>query len=582
MSRLSKLIIIISISILFGLPHLVGMLSISPYISTVVAGVTPYSFDENHYAVRIKKVFSTGLPVSDAYTYEYRYSPYVFFPFSTYLLGLFAKLIGSVQNSFIVADFIFPPIIFLTLYGLMKVLLKDDFWAVLGALIILLEDQIVGFITPLLQMLTSFSVTPIVSYLSQIYSPPFYSRLENPEFSSIFFFLGLYCLIINFQQPQFRFRIGLLISIVMLVYSYPFYSIFLMVASMFFLLQAVIKGNIFLKELFILGLCLLVLCSPYLVELYRFSQLPQAVELSMRWGRETKWPYVPPTAVLTFIIFTVYTLRSNSKKSFHILSILLGISIFFLFIFPVQTDHIVTRVIVPILRMSQIYFIYILFIDRFPAKLHLKKRFAISMILLLFSVSFIHAWYYSKTSISAFTISPYVLEAYKWLDDNANNNDVVLSYSIETNFQLPAFANTYMFLPYGMLTFAPTSEIKERLRLAYKAIKADPSQLASVVGYSPTKGGRWRPTSEELETKGGFMYFVKQGENIGGYGFANKELEQFILEYKNTSETSLAEIVKDFKLDYLYWGSFEKTHYLLPVGVENKVFENEKVTIYKI
>ena len=218
-SMLKLILILTLISLLFGLPHIIGLINNKPYVSTVVVGVTPYSFDENHYAARIQKSYSDGLSVSDAYTYEYRQGPYIFPTFSTLVLDYIARITGSVQNLFIVADFIFPPLLFLVLFFLIYCFTQNQIISLTGTTFILLEDLFLGHFLPLFNSLASFSYKPFLTYLGNITSPPFYSRLENPEFTGIFFFLCLICFYRIFNRSC-SLKVYLLFALVLLTLVY--------------------------------------------------------------------------------------------------------------------------------------------------------------------------------------------------------------------------------------------------------------------------------------------------------------------------------------------------------------------------
>lgn len=574
--------ILIMIGVIFGLPHLVGMVKNHPYVSNVVVDVPPYSFDENHYAVRIQKL-ANGNFNADAYTYEYRHGPWIFSLASTSLLGLVSRLLGSVQNTFIVGDFVLPPLLLVSLYLLIKRFIPSAIFALLGSLVIILEDQFVGFFKAALLSIRQVAVSPFIDHLNNIVSPPFYSRLENPELTGIFFFLSLWGLV-SLSRSKVSKSVLFLISltILFLIYSYPFYSIFLLIV-----LVSLVGVSIFERR-FDRGLlsCLsivLVGSVPYLLELKKFYTLPVAPDFSLRAGQEAMLTPIPVSAWVVFgILLLLLYKRRNHSSMFLALS--LGAVMASMLVFRVQTNHFISRILVPVLRIAEFYLAYLI-VRKTPRYIaHRKKQLLLTASLfIILGLSFFHAWFYTQNMVKAFTLPSDVYASYTWVKDHIPAQSVVLSYSIHTNFQLPAFADVYMFLPYTAFSFIPTDEVSKRLTLAYQCIGAT-DRLPEVIGVSTNPGGRWKPNAREIETKGGFIYYVDRAKKAQGYGFTPEEITNLSRPYQNLPCRQLSDLrqIYKYKIDYLYWGPFEKEHYILPPAALTKVFDTQEVSIYKV
>lgn len=583
MFKRRMVIVSILVGLLFGFPHIIGLIQNHPYVSTVVVNVQPYSFDENHYAVRINK-FLNGNFFADAYTFEYRLGPFIFSSASTFFLSLLAKTVGNVQNLFIIADFIFPPILFLIFYLLFR-LFVNQYLAAVGSLYIILEDQIYGYLKPLLFTLKSFSIEPLVQHLGNIVSPPFYSRLENPELTGIFFFLGLWVLLSLFTDKNISYKkyFILFTSIIFLVYSYFFYSIFLILLVIIYLGYLICFKDKKRNKFTLFTLLLALGSLPYIIQLYKFFKLPQAIDFSIRAGYKSFPFYIPPSAIITLICLLSVAYFKKNKTKERLLGGLLILVFFCIFLFPVQADHYISRVLVPILRLSQFYLIYLVlrYLFKFKIKGSLSLYFRAGIILILI-FAYIHAFFYTRNNIKYFTLSPEKLQAYDWLKNNTKWDDVVLSYSIQTNFQAPAFANIYMLLPYTAFSFIPTSEVSERLWLSYKCINAE-QVLSQIVGLSIDSKSTWHPDENEIETKGGFIYYVKKGTTKKGIGISADEIKKNDLQYAELKCSRVSDIRSyGYKVDYLIWGLYEKNHYQLPSEGLEKKYENPEVTIYKI
>lgn len=560
-------IISVLVSFLFGLPHIVGLLQNSPYISTIVIGGNSYTFDENHYAARIQKSFVNLAPVSDAYTYEYRTGPYIFPSVSTYLLGLLARFTGSVQTLFIISDFLFPPLIFLVIYSLAKQFISKKQISIIASLLVLLEDRIYGYFPTILESIKTMSLAPFAEFFSSIYMPPFYSRLENPEFSGIFFFLGLFFIA---GHRMFSFSVCQLV----LLYSYPFYAVYLfLIFTGLFLANLISKTGrkIFLKN----ALLIFIFSLPFIFQFLTFIEHPGRSDLIIRNGKEVFTLFkIPVSALMTvFVLLSIY-LKNNKDKPL-ILSFFIFTSIVAMYIFPVQTDHYITRVLVPVLRISQIYIFYSIFKTFFINKF--TNSLLYCALIGIFLLSFTHQLVYTKNKSSTFTISPTRLEAYKWLSENTPPDSVILSYSVLSNVQIPAFAAVYMFLPYSVMSFVPTEEVKDRLLLSYKSIGATEIDLQKSLGFFDSPS--WDFSEGGIETKGYYVYFGLQWQRQ----FIDTEIKAFLLEFKNfKKESNVALLKKKYKLDYLFWGPFEKKYFSVPKDSLKKVFSNGEFDIYKV
>ena len=83
------------------------------YSPLVVKGVNGVTLDEVMYASNIRDVYDGHLLVKDSQLFEHKNDSTLqttWFPY--YVLGILTKITGSVQNTFIISDFLFPALIF--------------------------------------------------------------------------------------------------------------------------------------------------------------------------------------------------------------------------------------------------------------------------------------------------------------------------------------------------------------------------------------------------------------------------------------------------------------------------------------
>jgi hypothetical protein len=490
-----------------------------------------------------------------------------------------------VQNLFIAGDFIFPPVIFYVLYVVFKELGLSQVWSTIGSLFILLEDQFWGHIIPLIRVILSGTTDHFLSYLDGIMSPPFYSRLENPQFSGIFFFIALWA---AYRMMLAKITVKTLfcfwVSSIVLIYSYPFYAIYIALLAIVFTMITFIKDPQKTKQLILLGLACAAFALPYFLQLYWFYQLPQHGQLSIRWGQERQIPYIPPIAIITLLALGIFYWKSYAQKKPILLMIISIIcAIVAMFIFPVQTNHFVSRILVPVLRIAWIFgFVIVLdFLVKKYRQIEIKKYTASFCLLFILTNSLIHSVVYTQHAISSFTLSPDRLAAYQWITSHVPAESVVASLSVETNFQLSAFAPVYPFTPYAMFSFAPDTELENRLLLMYKATQATDETITATLSQTKLATGRWLPNADELEQNGGFIYFTDRVQKSVGYGFNTVEMNHFLKEFHNFPDVNFKQIARQYRLNYVFWGPFEKTHFSPPERLK-KVFENSEISVYKV
>ncbi|TSC89687.1 MAG: hypothetical protein G01um10143_177 [Parcubacteria group bacterium Gr01-1014_3] len=104
--------------------------------------------DELFYLSRAREIYDGHFPPSDLHFDEQR--PTVQNPIPSLILaGMIALTGGNIHTSYLIAQFVFTPIIFLLFYWLGTLLFKESHWAILFAF--------VGVLTPIAMRILNFN-----------------------------------------------------------------------------------------------------------------------------------------------------------------------------------------------------------------------------------------------------------------------------------------------------------------------------------------------------------------------------------------------------------------------------------------
>src|SRR3990167_10419890 len=142
--------LIILISLIYGFPHvlLISRLGVN-YTPLALTGESRIARDEAFaYAPEVNYILKGHFFLKDAYVAEYSNYPTPFMGESapSLVFALLAKLTGSVENAFIAADFIFPPIIFVLLYIITNIFIKNKLYSAAVAFLTVIARDFIAVI----------------------------------------------------------------------------------------------------------------------------------------------------------------------------------------------------------------------------------------------------------------------------------------------------------------------------------------------------------------------------------------------------------------------------------------------------
>jgi hypothetical protein len=577
------------------------------YYPLVLSNEEPH--DETEYAACIREVYDGRIIVRDPFLFEHKNDPTPYQTFVYLILAVISHLVGSVSNTFIISDFIFPAITFLLIYFFIFKITKDKHISAVGGITTLFFNRAVQHLP--LGIFTILKGGDISELLSNgpIRSLPYFNRLPFLQFSFpqlLIAFIFLY-FTIKSRRRIFPFFGG--ISAGLLFYSYFYYwSYFFLVAALLLFLFLVKKDYLKSKQIFILLSIGLLISIPYWIELIKFKSLPQSHDIFIRSGGVVgREPDVAITLKYFLLLILLFFFIRKKDETFYLLSafILAGIicmNIQIILGYTVVSVHWSWKTTNRIMPIIFSYLAYCMintpykqdFLNKilYPIKRYYKQ---LSLILIAFFL--LHGLYYqsvfSLNTYKYFTLPPSTVETFDWLNKNSNVDEVVLSLNVESIGLLPIYTHNNNFLPHGCYSLAPTSEIIDRIIIANKLFNVHPYYLKNL-----TEGALWHqnkylmhlnktnlPKKIKFETLPWIGYFFcdKYGD-IRSYYMppdVRKDILDKYLSYTDDTDSLLSK----YRIDYIYYGPYEREVGNVDFSEYKQfreVYKNDNITIYKI
>ena len=257
--------------LIFVLAFLVGSLIVFPNIFAVnrlgsdFKGIFPaFNDDEFHYLGMIREAYDGHYSLGNVFSGEHKDAPSLTQPLAPIIFAFFAKVFNlSIPATMAINDFISPfagvLLLYLLLFGLF-------------------ESRVIA---------GSFSVLYYLFFIS------LFSRPVNPQFSFLFFYLGLFFIwkIISDKEITLRrlalFNFGLAVVFGIVFYIYPFVWTSILAVYGLALLFLVLKEKraiFYLKGLLFFAAPVALASIPYVLNLKRAMADPNYLDTFLRFG----------------------------------------------------------------------------------------------------------------------------------------------------------------------------------------------------------------------------------------------------------------------------------------------------------
>jgi len=178
------------------LAFLVGLVYVLPHMLFIIEAGRDYRHpflampDERHYASRIREVYDGHYAIANPDLKEYKGAPYFWQPLSEILMGGIGKLTGvRLQELLVLADFLFPFLLFMAAYAFGVCVFESRVIAALVACgLMMLSVIVIGPPQMLVHLMGRFPALRL-SPLFSVKSSFLFSRSVNPQVNVLLFFL---------------------------------------------------------------------------------------------------------------------------------------------------------------------------------------------------------------------------------------------------------------------------------------------------------------------------------------------------------------------------------------------------------
>lgn len=482
---------ILLVSIIYGLPNLLLAFKLGDnYAPLVISKNSPIARDETYaYAPQVKHILEGNLTVQDILVEEYKNHPTPFLgeTLPAQIFALLALITGSIPKAFVAADFIFPPIIFLSLFLLSRILIKDQLLALAAALVATISRDLIAVLPYPHETFLYLTNAEGRNYFLHL------ARAFHPQLTFIFF-LGAFLSLKNLiEKPKNKIHIlasGVLLG--SLFYSYLFYwTYFVGFVALVFLYLLFKREITVIKNLMLAVIIAAIIALPYFLNMFKFYQLDLASDFILK----SSSPHVgiPLTifrylaiAIVFLIIFKAKT-KEKLPKMLIFLFLLSGV------LLPVisnlvigqdlETMHYVRRALLPIATVVAAATIVKL-IDRKETFVKVTSVLAIFGVLVFAVKSQIIA---ANFVAKYHTIDPGQQFLFSWLNKNTNPNDVVGSLDTTLNLYLSLYTHNKLYFPPTDRTITPTEQGVARYTILANLLGIDPvwqkQNLDNVLSY---------------------------------------------------------------------------------------------------
>lgn len=570
-------------------------------------------------------------------------------PGPTLLFAAFLKFADSENHAYMAAGFVMTIAMFLLFYWLGRELFGSRlgalFFAALGVLTPAAVHLPRAFFSPgLFADIIAKNFIPVVrTPILQL----FLARIEDPLFTLWFYILSLLLLYRFFLGPSVKRALALGLAIGLLLYFYFYYWLVIVAMAVFlFGFNLGFARSSALRAWLIMWALVAILAIPYALNFIAFRQLPQASEIVARVGFEygrgfrlSVWRDYLAYAALG--VFTAFLLRHEvaRKRVFWFSALGAMAALWNLQIvtgWNVQPDHwpkafglplfalVAALVAAALSRLAPLQpsaprletrgeggitnvggkprpfgrLVTGLALGCRVASLRLPLMVAaILLASLLGAKKIINAAFFLNPGqdwIADYSFPAPIAASWRWINQNAAPEAVVLSPSFITAVYLAGYTGTDPYLPTHN-TLASNDEVEERFLTAHKLFSTPPEGLARILTYrSDPFSACHEPcglhTALNLSKAPNFLYGQTFNVAMGRFDALKVERVNYSLPQEKMNELferyrALSPRFEDFRGAYVYVGPWER-ELSNPDFRQNQnlelVYENELVEIYRI
>ena len=470
-NHILSIIVSVLISISISIPNIVLLnKSGSEFLPFTSNSQLSYFEEETYiYSAQIHQMLN-GFFWGDPYVWEERNSPSLYLGEAGSLIPIFvlAKLTDSVNFAFILADFIFPTLLFLLIYFSLIKLKFGRKISMICALFVITA--------PFLSTLFPLIFNDQTRLFGSENLPVFFSRTPHPQISSIYFFASLFATIFIIKNPKIRLFYLWPIILGLSAYSTLFITSTILLGI--FLMTPIILKVVPLKKVAVSFAIFFILILPQMLNFLELQKVVDQVDLLKRTTFEVDLLF-PAQIRYIFIAFIYLIIKRDelSKTIFaFVFAAALLIDIHQLIIGRnVEADHWISRALGPTSTLTLILILQKVFqtIKLFQSKV-IAAGLITGLLLILFSTQF----FWINQNINKFDSLGSEQQLFSEIVQSTQKDDVIGSLDYSLNKHLTGMTGRRVYLPPGDRTIVDSSEQFNRLCYLYHLI--DPDKTSEV------------------------------------------------------------------------------------------------------
>lgn len=593
-SKFFLLIILVGVSLLFGLPHLlVPVILEGDKYSPLGGGSGPQpaiATEEVYtYASEVQEILEGKFPISDTQLVDYKNSPS---PFSgetlpAVVMAVLSKLSGSVENSFMVADFFLPPITVWFLYKLSRRLGVGQGLSILTGVTTVTATKLIELV-PYLR--------PTWDYLVGLKGSDdflFFSRNFHPQFSFLLF-LGMLLAIIDAMKIGDRKRIVIAGGLV----GAQFYTYFFNWTTTIGMLAILLIWQIGLKDwksvrhLAILSLIGFVFSFPYILEMTQFRTLPMYQNFFLKNSLPER-SFISISIRYAILVGVVFWLTKGKQKI--PLTVLMAVIVSTIILPEVanlilgrdpEGKHWIRRLLIPLAFPLAAVACELVYRKQTFFKLTKQSGYALFSIglgvIFLFGV---RVQISASEKYSHWFSRPADKQAiFDWFNANGYQGEVLATLDSGLIAEIPAFTKMDNAVPVTTRSIATTEESISRFLevatlyqlspddISYllwtgEISMDDPENLRRLEKIAPDSKGSWVSR----------IFYFTANDNGNIFSLSREKREAVIEEYGE-------ELGAKYRIDYVLVGPFEKRILGEDIfsGRFREEYKNESYSVYRV
>ncbi|MBI3342075.1 hypothetical protein HY024_03045 [Candidatus Curtissbacteria bacterium] len=488
MSKFIQALLVITVSLIYGLPNLILFSKLgNNYTPFTLSVKSPIARDKTYaYGPEANFILNNKSFLKEVYVEEYKNSPTPFMGETApaVVVAALAAVLGSLERAFIVSDFIFPPLIFLAFLQICRIFIKNKWLALSTAFVTITSRDFIAVIPYPDEIFKYLTVQENQNYLL------YFSRSFHPQVSFLFLISAILLVFKVVQNPtKYKWIVLLGICFGLVFYSYIFYWTLLVFFYSILFFYFLIKKDIqTVKSLFLSGAIALFISSFYLINMIYFYQLPFINDFVAKSSLDN----VPVPLMLLrylFLILTLLLVVKNKNKQFAVLVSLLCAGVFitpiskFLIGQDLETLHYLRRAIMPFATIALSVILY----NFFKKKETFLKISAFLIFIIFFAFSLATQQIATEKIIGAHIRDVNLEAVMHWLNTNTQKSTVVGSINTDFSSLIPLYTNDKVYVPPADRTLTPTYEGVERYKILSEIlginISVQKQKLADQVSY---------------------------------------------------------------------------------------------------